>query len=94
MVDPSDERQLFSRAELVIALTKIMSEAEAVSVAENLLAPEKTEEGINFRQWSEATLELLSLVSDNCAKRVQQILHLSAKELEELRLRAQRKFGD
>lgn len=68
-----DEDLLFSREEYVAAHSFIMSRQEAERFVDEVFCAKPAEAGIQPTHLGEDTLDLLSLVSEDCAERVRQI---------------------
>jgi hypothetical protein len=68
-----DEDLLFSREEYVAAHSFIMSRQEAERFVDEVFCGKPADAGNRPTHLSEDTLDLLSLVSEDCAERVRQI---------------------
>jgi hypothetical protein len=86
-----DERSGFPYDEVVAALSRVMRPTEAKALAHSLTS--QPPENVGSVQWSESILQLLSLVSESCASRVQEILGLSTREMTEFVAKARERYA-
>jgi hypothetical protein len=91
---PGDEIPLFSEEEYRAAYRLIMGEEEAARQARTMCNRDPGEPE-DHREWqlSSDLLDLLSLVSDDCAKRVERILKLNPGTARERRVRFAKTLG-
>lgn len=91
---PPDENALFSEDEFTAAFALITSPEEARVLAREISSARPPDD--DGGQWvlSPDLLDLLSLVSDDCAVRVRSILHLTAQEAQERRQALLRRLRD
>lgn len=92
----SDDRGHFTRADFVTAFSLVCPREEAERWTDELLAPPPAPDphpaGYDTHL-SDDVLDLLSLVSEDCARRVQAILKLSDKDAEARRARVRRRIA-
>ena len=90
MIDPDTVRgdnQLFSRAEVVAAYSLFLPRKKAERCAAELFEPAPPgTEGL-YTHFGDDVLDLLSLVSDDCAERVRESFGIGAEEAAERRTR-------
>jgi hypothetical protein len=90
----SDDRSHFTRTEFVTAFSLVCPREEAERWTDELLAPHSAPDhpaGYDTHL-SDDVLDLLSLASDDCARRVQSILGLSDADAEARRARIRRRL--
>lgn len=92
----SDERSHFTRTDFVTAFSLVCPREEAERWTDELLAPRSTPDaqlaGYDTHL-SDDVLDLLSLASEDCARRVQDILRLSDADAEARRARVRRRLA-
>ena len=92
----SDDRSHFSRADFVAAFSLLCTREEAERWTDELLAPQVAPDphpaGYDTHL-SDDVLDLLSLASEDCARRVQSILRLSDADAEARRARVRRSLA-
>lgn len=88
-----DERVLFTMDELSRAMEQVLPKEEAAEFAASVYpgAADSRPYGAH-EHWSEDTLDLLSLVSDECAEKVRMLLELDHASAAERRTRARQRF--
>lgn len=92
--EASDDRSQFTRADFVNAFSLVCPREEAEQWTEELLAPQSAPDPLAGydTHLSDDVLDLLSLVSEDCARRVQSILGLSHADAEARRARARQRL--
>jgi hypothetical protein len=91
----SDERSHFTRTDFVTAFLLVCPREEAERWADELLAPQSAPDQLAGydTHLSDDVLDLLSLASEDCARRVQHILRLSDADAEARRARVRRRLA-
>ena len=89
-----DERHAFSEEELRRAMEQILPREEAAAFAAGIYRPgeEPVPDG-SYAHWSDDTLDLLSLVSRDCAERVRALLGLDERSAARRREATRQRFG-
>ena len=90
-----DERRVFSRAEVLAALSLVASSDDADALAAELLqAPPSplSDTSTHYVHLSDDLLDLLSLASEDCAERVRIILQLTPQQARQRREAARTRF--
>ena len=88
-----DERSLFERSEYVTAFGRVLPTDEATKAVEDLLAPVERLNPHSPIQLSDDVVDLLSLVSDDCARRVADLLQLNEEAAANRREEFRRRLG-
>jgi len=88
-----DENTFFSEDEFAVAYARITDPEEARSLAKLHAAPRDPDDDGPTWELAPDVLDLLSLVSDDCAERVRVILRLTPEEARERRSQAALRFG-
>jgi hypothetical protein len=93
--EASDDRSHFTRADFVTAFSLVCPREEAERWTDELLAPQSAPDHLAGydTHLSDDVLDLLSLASEDCARRVQSILKLSDADAEVRRTRVRRKLA-
>jgi hypothetical protein len=92
--EASDDRSDFSRAEFVTAFSLVCTRDEAERWTDELLRQPAPDNSAGYEtHLSDDVLDLLSLASEDCARRVQAILKLSDKDAEARRARVRRRLA-
>ena len=91
--ESSDDRTHFSRDDFIAAFALVCSLDEAERWTDELLRQPPPDNPAGYEtHLSDDVLDLLSLVSDQCARRVQAILRISDEEAAARRARLRRKI--
>jgi hypothetical protein len=90
--EEADEASFFSEDEFFAAYSRIVNPAKAKPLAREIRAPRSANDSGRPWQLAPDVLDLLSLVSDDCAERARAILGLSAEEAADRRARFAARF--